>query len=577
LAVDRENFRTIAADGYFYPGAQSNFEIDLVFDQADFKMLEVVTEGNLSNLKGIANGKLHISGTPKTPVVTGSCEIVDGGFLVEYLQTDYDFNGKMLFKKDQISIRDFTLTDVKGDEAMLTGKISHEYFQNIVTDLKIDASNFQFLNTTASDNPLYYGTAYASGDIRVSGPFTDLNIKVNARTENGTKFYIPLSSGDSFEQAEFVTFVNLADTTQNADELQAEERFGLTLEFDLEVTPDAYVELIFDIKTGDIIRGRGEGNLQLLLDKNGNFELYGPLEIKEGAYNFTAQFINKEFTVQEGGTIVWYGNPYEAEMNMAAVYSQLASFGGLVGTEEQQTATMSQRYPVLVVLKLQGAMLSPDISFDIRLDESITQVPQEITGLLAQIRQDDQQLKRQVVSLMFFKRFSPLESSFVGGGGNADLAGSVSEFLTNQISYLASQLDENLEVEVDLTNLDQEGFETFQLRLAYTFMDGRLRVTRGGDFSSATNESSTLVNDIIGDWSVEYMLTRDGKLRAKMFSRSNQNFALQDDAQSMETGLSLRYITSFNDFRDLMGITRSKAIQRKEDEEVEEDRDETLE
>jgi hypothetical protein len=62
---------------------------------------------------------------------------------------------------------------------------------------------------------------------------------------------------------------------------------------------------------------------------------------------------------------------------------------------------------------------------------------------------------------------------------------------------MASQLDENLEVEVDLTNLDQEGFNTFQLRLAYTFMDGRLKVSRGGDFSSSTTETSNVVNDII--------------------------------------------------------------------------------
>jgi len=457
---------------------------------------------------------------------------------------------------------------VNGDRANFQGNITHRYFKEINTDLHIDATNFQFLNTTASDNPLYYGSAVASGDIYVTGPLNDLLLKVKARTEKGTNFHIPLDGGESFEQAEFISFVDLSDTTRNETTNKSNESdFGLTLDFDLEVTNDAYTELIFDIRSGDIIRGRGSGNLNLLLDKNGNFELYGPLTISEGAYNFTVPgFINKEFTIQEGGTITWYGDPYAAEMALTATYRQQASFAGLLGEQDQQDAVTSQRYPVLVILNLDGEMLSPNISFDIQVEESASQ-PQETTRLLAQIRNDDQQLKRQVVSLLFFKKFSPLESSFVGGGGSTSIGESVSEYLTNQISYLASQLDENLEVEVDLTDLDREGFETFQLRLAYTFMDGRLRVSRGGDFTSAASQNNSLVNDIIGDWSVEYMLTKDGKLRAKMFSRSNQSFSGQDNTQNVETGLSLRYITSFNNFKDLMGKTRAKAIQRREDEE----------
>jgi len=104
LSVDRENFKTISADGYYYPDKNSSFDIDLTFDQADFKMLEVVTEGNLSNLKGQADGSLNISGTADKPVVKGDCEISNGAFLVDYLQTRYDFGGKISFEKDKIDL-----------------------------------------------------------------------------------------------------------------------------------------------------------------------------------------------------------------------------------------------------------------------------------------------------------------------------------------------------------------------------------------------------------------------------------------------------------------------------------------
>lgn len=577
LSVERENVKTITASGYFYPERTEQLDFDVVFDRADFKMLEVVTTGNLSKLSGTASGKMKISGAANAPLITGHCEIQDAGFKVDYLGTYYEMVGTIQFRPERIELHKFILRDFDGDIATLEGDIRHKNFDDIITNLQINAKNFSFLSTTSLDNDLFYGSAVASGDISVTGPISDLLLKVNVRTEKGTKFYIPLTDTDSYEQAEFMTFVNFSDTTRTEEEIVAavEQSFGLTIDFDLEVTQDAYCELIFDIKTGDIIRGRGNGNLKMRLDKNGNFELFGPLTLTEGAYNFTVpNFINKEFQVVPGSTINWYGDPVAGAMDLQATYLQRASFGDYrTNDPENPTAEEEQKQPILVVLNLSGAMLTPNLDFDIRLHDSVTPTGY-MTQILSEIRADEQKLKQQAVSLMFFKRFSPSGQSIVSAGGNSGSIGSsVSEFLTNQISYLAGQLDENLEVEVDISDMDQEGFETFQLRLAYTFMDGRLKVSRGGDFMSATTQT-TNVSDIIGDWSVEYMLTKDGKLRAKMFSQSNQNIIATSTQGNMETGLSLKYVTSFNAFKDLLTRTRNEAIQRKE-EEAEQNAEET--
>jgi hypothetical protein len=39
----------------------------------------------------------------------------------------------------------------------------------------------------------------------------------------------------------------------------------MDIDFDPEVTPDAEVQLIFDPKVGDIMKGRGSGNLNISL------------------------------------------------------------------------------------------------------------------------------------------------------------------------------------------------------------------------------------------------------------------------------------------------------------------------
>ena len=66
---------------------------------------------------------------------------------------------------------------------------------------------------------------------------------------------------------------------------------GLTFDLNLDVTPDAYCEIIFDLKAGDIIRGRGNGDLKLQIDTKGEFNMFGPVEFTEGLVQLYAYMI----------------------------------------------------------------------------------------------------------------------------------------------------------------------------------------------------------------------------------------------------------------------------------------------
>lgn len=581
LTLDRENFRTIYMRGNYFPNeVEKQLSFILAFDQADLKMFQPFLKGTLNDMQGLVTGYLNVGGRLDAPELSGAMRVKDAGFTVVYLGAYYNYSGTLNVSKDALSFRNFELVDQDGHKASVSGEVKHENFKKIQTGLTIDAKKFQFLNTTRADNALYYGRAVATGRIEVSGPLNDLVVEVDATTEKGTRLYIPITTGEALQNTDFVTFIDLTDSVRTEKrEREVGESLGLTLDFDLQITTDAYTELIFNIKTGDIIRGRGDGNLKLTLDKNGNFELFGDLVLAEGAYNFTVpNFMSKEFIVKRGGTIRWFGSPYNGILDMEATYVQRASLDPILNPDfdPSEATGASQRYPVVVGLNLDGEMLSPEISFDIYLDESVGTVTPEISSALSSLRANEQELKRQVVSLMFFKRFMPLNQGFVGGNSSSGVLGSVSEFLTSQASYLVSQLDENLELEIDLANMDQEGYNTFRLRLAYTFMEGRLKVTKGGNFASnstGTQDQNSLESNIIGDWAVEYMLTEDGRLRAKMFSQTNENRNLPNrNNTNIETGLSLRYTRSFYSFVELLGKARDKAIRRKEEEEESEDK-----
>jgi hypothetical protein len=220
---------------------------------------------------------------------------------------------------------------------------------------------------------------------------------------------------------------------------------------------------------------------------------------------------------------------------------------------------------------LDGPLLSPTIDFDIDIKDypaTITGLSGEtvyledvVTGLERRISTDEHELNRQVFSLIVLRKFSPPQSFNTAGS----IGNSVSEFISNQLSYWVSQVDENLEVDVDLGKLDDEAFNTFQLRLSYTFLDGRLRVTREGGFSNQDQDQD--VSGIVGDWTVEYMLTSDGKLRAKMYNRTNYNTLNSSSLNStatITTGFSLLHTQDFNTIRELLTNERKKQREKQQ-------------
>ncbi len=121
-------------------------------------------------------------------------------------------------------------------------------------------------------------------------------------------------------------------------------------------------------------------------------------------------------------------------------------------------------------------------------------------------------------------------------------------------------MDQNLEIDLDLGAMDTEAFNTFQLRLSYSFLNGRLRITRDGSIYSQNPAQQQSVAAMAGDWTVDYLLTPDGKFRVKMYSRSNFNAISSSlGAQTaVTTGFSLMHTQSFNEVKDLLRGARDR-------------------
>ena len=559
----REGINTIELKGNYAPGeAYRQLDLEVIFDKAALSMAQPFVENLFSDMGGTLSGKVNISGPVSNPSFFGSGQLIGGKALFNYSHSEYTFDGRVDFDSYEIALRGLDITDGLVGTGKLFGSIYHDQLKDLQMDFNASFNKLQMLNTTAIDNDIYYGRAYGTGSLKLSGPVSQLNLNCNIRSESGTRIFFPLETSTNVQQEDFITFV---DPNAAPDpEVQVKRKQtdgGLSIQMDLDVTPDAYAEMIFDAQSGDILRGRAQGNLQFKMDPNGEFSLLGGLEIDQGAYNFTVPGINKEFQLEKGGTINWSGDPYQGIVDLQASYRQLATLN-----QWDPSITNTAKIPFLVVLGLKGSMLQPEISFRIDVAQDVNVLPgggdgQGLRRFLVTTNDREDELNRQVFSLLMLRKLSP-QNSFVVGGVGRGISGSVSELLANQLSYWLSQSNENLEVDIDLAGLDQDAFNTFQYRLAYTFLDGRLRVSGGNSLNQVDGTTTTFNdnnNNLIGNWAVEYLLSPDGRWRAKFFSKASQNLTANSE-NNQQTGISFQYIRSFDQFQQL--IKRS----RKEDE-----------
>jgi hypothetical protein len=563
----------LALDG-FVDMNKENEQIDAVIKVVNgkFKLIQPFVKDILSDLQGNIFGAFKVSGKLAKPMFNGEAFVSRGGFKIDYLNTDLRFDDKILIRHNGIFFDKIKLSDRFGKPAFINGGLFHENYENFRFDMHGTLENVLSLNTTAKDNNLYYGTAYASGTWKMTGNFSKIDIEVNLKSENDTKFYMPIGGAEAVENS-FIRFKKADFMLDSAvsklfrEKNISETNIKTVLNFD--IAPSAYMEIIFDQKAGDIIRGNAQGKMKMIIDTEGDFRMYGDMEIVKGKYNFTfMNFINKEFDVAPGSTITWDGNPYGAKLNITAKYSQRASLGPIIiGADSTilKRPEIRRKYPVIVDLFLRGDLMSPDISFDIEIRDYPTTIvaggapillDANVQAFKQLLASNEQELNRQVFSLIVMKRLS--EPNNMIAGINQTAVNNLSELLTNQLSSWLSQVNEDLQIDIDLNGLSQEALTNLQLRLSYTFFNKRMRLTREGTFTNVRNETN--FSSVMGDWILEYNLTDDGRLRLKAYYRNNftnYDVNLQSNANS---GGSIVYVFSFDNFFEMFQKKNKKKI-----------------
>lgn len=561
LSLLQHNKPRFNLTGLYYPQrVTENIDFTASLDKFNIKIIEPFLDDALSVVRGKVTGKIKLSGNLEKPVLDGKLKVFRGGFNVDYLNTRYTFTDYVYFSNNKISFDSLMINDILGGIAVVDGDLHHNYFADFNLDLHVLLNEpFYCLNTTAGNNDLFYGKVLSTGTIDITGPTNDITIDVNAttatkenlltnRTDN-TTFNISLSEGSDVDESKFVRFVRPQIQSQKTivNEYIAYNS-GVTVFLNLNVTPDAQVQLVFDETIGDMIKAKGNANLKMEISKTGDMSLSGDYEIEDGDYLFTLQnIINKRFIIEKGGLISWTGDPYNAEIDLQAKYVLSTALSDLVDTTQQEykSPVYKNRTTVECIMNLSDQLMNPHINFDLALPMLSTDVQSQVKGLIS----TEEDMNKQIFSLMALGKFIPA-SQFSGLMANSAYsnagANTTSELLSNQISNWLSQIHDDFDIGFKYRPGDEISNDQLELALKTQFFNNRLIVN--GNVATADNQATS---NIVGDVSVEYKLRRDGKVRVKAFNRSNNYHLTTDDETAYTQGVGLFYREEFDSFEEL--------------------------
>jgi hypothetical protein len=314
------------------------------------------------------------------------------------------------------------------------------------------------------------------------------------------------------------------------------------MDFKLQPTADAQVQLIFDEKVGDIIKANGTGDIRMTINQFGDFKMYGDYLVEEGDYLFTLKnVVNKKFRLEKGGTIHWSGNPEDADLNMNAVYELRTSLTPLFMSYEQ-TDAITKRYPIDCVMNLSGKLLEPDISFNIQMPTVDDFTRQKAYD---KFNNSESEVNKQVFSLMFTNSFSPPQGQGQGETAGGPGAGTVTstEMLSNQLSNWLSQISNDFDVGVHYRPGDEVNKDQVELALSTQLFNDKMSID--GSVANSSNTTSQNAASVVGDINVDYKLTEDGKFRAKAFSKANEGDILNTQKGPTTQGVGLFYRIEF--------------------------------
>ncbi len=539
--------------------------IDLAFGARGtyIDFMHSFTNSFLSYVTGHADGDLRLAGTLDNINLTGQLT-VEGKAMVTPLNTEYELHrDTIVFIPDEIELHGIPLTDRYGNSATLSGGIHHQHLTNLTFDLAVNADNLLAYDFKDFGEGTFYGTVFASGDVSIKGRPGEVTIDCDVTPQKNTVFVYNASSPDAISKQEFIHWgsagnTGMAATRSSGDggdsSAEPDTPTDIYINLLINCSPDATLRLLMDANTDDYITLNGEGAIRAQFYNKGPFNMFGTYTVDRGTYGVTIQnIIQKNFTFNRGGTIVFGGDPYNAALNLQALYT----VNGVSLTDLNiGNSFASNTIRVNCLMNISGQPNAPQVDFDLEMPTVNADEQQMVRSVI----NGQQEMNQQVLYLLAIGRF------YNQAQNNADaqqqdqtslamqsfLSGTLSTQINNLLNTVIKNDNWNIGANISTGNEGWHNAE-YEGTISGRMLNNRLLLN--GQFGYRDNAKQATPS-FIGDFDIQYLLLPNGNLSLKMYNQTNDRYFTKSSLNTQGIGLIMK--KDFNGLGDLFSSGKKK-------------------
>ena len=573
VLTDMSTSHTTLAAGYITPAKtvpHHGIDLDIHAGRTNIGFISKYTAGIFSHIAGRASGHARLFGPFKTMQLEGDLKVEEAELGVPFTGVTYRIPADSIrLRPGRISFRDLAIYDPQGHPGMpghratVNGDLTYTAFSQMHYNVDIHASNILGYNFPTQGGMSFWGQVWADGDVNINGEPGRVDIDIKARPLRPTQFTYNLSSPDYMMENRFVHYdsrVELPDTqyvasadTPDAPTPEETSTTNLRIRFDLDVTPQARLNLMMDAKSGDRISVEGDGRIRASYYNKGGFEMFGTYRIARGNYGLTLQnIIRKDFRLQSGSTVTFAGNPSATQLNVTATHTVT----GVSLNDLSSRATFSNSSArVNCIMNVTGQATQPHLDFDL----DILNVNDDEKQMIRSLISTEEERNMQVIYLLGIGRFYTFDyrntdqsqsTTAMNSLLSSTLSGQLNQMFQSIIGQRNWNVGANLSTgETGWSDLDIEG------SVQGSLLDNRLLIN--GNFGYRDTPANIKQNNFIGDFDIQYHLTPSGNVSLKAYSKTNDRYFTKSTLTTQ--GVGIRLGKDFKDLRDLFSTRRRKS------------------
>ena len=568
LADDGPEAQTLI-QGYVSP-TYNTIDLNITSKGTYIDFMHNFTSTFLSSITGHAKGSARLAGTLDNINLTGALT-VDGEATVTPLNTTYSLhNDTVIFVPDDIQLKNIRVTDKYGNTGLLSGGIHHQHLTNMTFDLYLDAENLLAYDFHDFGESTFYGTVFASGQVDLHGIPGEVTINCNVTPQKNSVFVYNASSPNTISNQEFIEWgsasedrtkqqVSAPNPSGEHDE-QPDIPTDIYLNFLINCTPDATLRLLMDEAASDYINLNGDGTIRATYYNKGPFNMFGTYTVERGTYGITIQnIIKKNFVFNRGGTIVFGGDPYNAALNLQAVYTVN---GVSLSDLNIGNSFASNTIRVNCLMNIGGQPSAPQVEFDLEMPTVNADEQQMVRSII----NGQQEMNQQVLYLLGIGRFYNQGQNNAGTSQQDQTSLAMQSFLSGTISTQINSLlstvikNENWNFGANIST-GNEGWHNaeYEGTISGRMLNNRLLLN--GQFGYRDNATQATPS-FIGDFDIQYLLFPSGNLALKVYNQTNDRYFTKSSLNTQGIGVIMK--KDFNGLEDLFPFLKKNRKRKKQ-------------